>query len=147
MKEVLTELFDYNHSMNQKLIAAFSEHSAQIPEKSVKWFSHILNAHQLWNNRVDKQEESYGVWQVHALGSLKDIDAKNHYRTLDILDNFDPAHSVSYVNTLGKPFANSVKDILFHVVNHSTYHRGQIASDFKENGITPLVTDFIAYKR
>ena len=37
--------------------------------------------------------------------------------------------------------------MLFHFVNHSTYHRGQIASNLKEHGIEPLVTDYIFYKR
>jgi uncharacterized damage-inducible protein DinB len=37
--------------------------------------------------------------------------------------------------------------MLFHIVNHSTNHRGQIAVDFKSNGITPLGLDYIHYKR
>ena len=30
-----------------------------------------------------------------------------------------------------------------HVVNHSTYHRGQVASKLKRLGVEPPVTDFI----
>jgi uncharacterized damage-inducible protein DinB len=30
-----------------------------------------------------------------------------------------------------------------HVVNHATYHRGQIASKLKRFGVTPPVTDFV----
>ncbi|WP_379084396.1 DinB family protein [Pedobacter sp. UC225_65] len=44
-------------------------------------------------------------------------------------------------------YTGIVKDILFHVFNHSTYHRAQIATLFKESGITPPVTDFIILKR
>ncbi len=33
--------------------------------------------------------------------------------------------------------------VLRHVVNHSTYHRGQIASKLKRFGVEPPVTDFI----
>jgi uncharacterized damage-inducible protein DinB len=44
-------------------------------------------------------------------------------------------------------FSNDIKSIIFHVINHSTYHRGQIASEFKQNGLDPMVTDYILYKR
>lgn len=30
---------------------------------------------------------------------------------------------------------------------NATYHRGQIATDFKNTGLQPLVTDYIFYKR
>jgi uncharacterized damage-inducible protein DinB len=44
-------------------------------------------------------------------------------------------------------FTNTIKDILFHIINHSTNHRGQIAVDFRNNGLEPLVLDYVFYKR
>jgi len=141
------DLFEYNHAMNQKLIEAFNKHSDKISENSVKWMNHVLNAHQVWNNRIDKQEESYSVWQIHSLGYLKEIDQKNFERSGVILKAGNFTQEINYVNSQGKAFKNSVKDILFHVINHSTYHRGQIASDFRQSGLAPEVTDYIFYKR
>jgi uncharacterized damage-inducible protein DinB len=54
---------------------------------------------------------------------------------------------VEYENSEGRTFANDVKDILFHVVNHSTHHRGQIMMDLRASGITPEPLDYIFYKR
>lgn len=34
-----------------------------------------------------------------------------------------------------------------HVANHATYHRGQVASKLKRLGVTPPVTDLIAWAR
>jgi uncharacterized damage-inducible protein DinB len=34
-----------------------------------------------------------------------------------------------------------------HVVNHSTYHRGQIAAFIRQFGIKPPQTDYIAFAR
>lgn len=34
-----------------------------------------------------------------------------------------------------------------HVVNHATYHRGQIASFFRQLGLKPIGTDFITFAR
>ena len=48
----------------------------------------------------------------------------------------------------GEPFTDSVEDTLFHVVNHSTYHRGQIITMLREAGETKVVsTDLIHYLR
>jgi len=141
------ELFEYNSAMNQKLILVFNQHPDKISEKSIKWLNHVLNAHHLWNNRVDRQEDDYGVWQVHSPGDLRDIDLKNLERSNFILAAKTYECHVNYVNSMGKAYTNSVKDILFHVINHSTYHRGQIAADFRANGIDPVLTDYIAFKR
>ncbi len=54
---------------------------------------------------------------------------------------------VEYENSEGRTFANDVKDILFHVVNHSTHHRGQIMMDLRVSGIAPEPLDYIFYKR
>ena len=34
-----------------------------------------------------------------------------------------------------------------HVVNHATYHRGQIATFFRQLGLKPIGTDFITFAR
>lgn len=37
--------------------------------------------------------------------------------------------------------------LLRHVVNHSTYHRGQVATQMRQLGATPPSTDLVAYLR
>jgi uncharacterized damage-inducible protein DinB len=63
-----------------------------------------------------------------------------------ILDEFELDRKIRYANSKGQPFNNSVRDMLFQVINHSTYHRAQIATEFKNNGLDPLLTDYIYYK-
>jgi uncharacterized damage-inducible protein DinB len=36
--------------------------------------------------------------------------------------------------------------ILQHIVNHSTYHRGQIATLLRQLGLTPMSTDLLFFK-
>jgi uncharacterized damage-inducible protein DinB len=50
---------------------------------------------------------------------------------------------VSYKNSKGEPWSSAEEDVLMHVVMHSAYHRGQIATDMRANGFTPAYTDFI----
>ncbi|TNF76236.1 MAG: damage-inducible protein DinB, partial [Bacteroidetes bacterium] len=54
---------------------------------------------------------------------------------------------IIYENTEGRSFSNTLQDILFHIVNHSTHHRGQITMDFRKNGMDPPLLDYILYKR
>ena len=51
--------------------------------------------------------------------------------------------SVHYKNSKGEEYDSLVRDILTHVFMHSAYHRGQIAADMRQDGVTPAYTDFI----
>lgn len=147
MKQFFKEIFEYNHHFNQKLFDVFADDPDKTSEKAVKLFNHLLNAHQIWNNRIDQQQPPFGVWQLHDIQELKNIDKTNYEQTLQILQKFDLTETINYSNTKGQAFSNNIQDILFHIINHSTYHRGQIATEFKQNGLEPLVTDYILYKR
>jgi len=141
------ELFTYNRHCNQQLADVFIKHPNTTSEKAISLFSHILNAHHIWNNRIDPQQPPFGVWEVHDTKDFKQMDQSNYGRSLRILDTFDLNATIFYTNSKGQSFQNSIKDVLFHIINHSTYHRGQIATDFKNTGLQPLVTDYIFYKR
>lgn len=147
MKEFFKELFEYNHHTNQKLWTIFNENPNKTSEKTIKLYSHILNAHHIWNSRINTIQATYKVWDVHPISNCIDIDKTNYENSLHILDKFDLNEIMNYKTTNGLAFNNSIRDTLFHVINHSTYHRGQIASDFRQNKLEPLVSDYIFYKR
>ncbi|MBL7852012.1 MAG: damage-inducible protein DinB [Cyclobacteriaceae bacterium] len=146
MTSLFKDIFTYHHHFNQKLIEEFRMHGANLPDRSFPLFCHMLNAHQIWNARILKVEE-YGVQQQHALEQCALIDETNYTTTLNILETIDPESVITYRTSKGQPFSNSVRDILFHAANHTTHHRGQIISDFRQAGIPPLVTDYIFYLR
>ena len=52
---------------------------------------------------------------------------------------------VAYRNTKGEPFERAVWQIVLHVVNHATYHRGQITTMLRQLGRKPVGTDLITY--
>ncbi|MFT3747589.1 MAG: DinB family protein [Agriterribacter sp.] len=147
MKHFFQELFEYSHHYNQKLADIFNDTREKVSEKSVQLFSHILNAHQIWNNRIALKQEVYSVWQTHQIKNFGDIDKNNFEHSLYILNTSDFNITIGYRTSKGLVFNNSVRDILFHIINHSTYHRAQIATEFRNSGIEPLVTDYIFFKR
>jgi len=147
MKTFWKNLFEYSHHCNQGLFKLFAENTDRASEKSVRLFNHIINAHQIWNGRIEGIPQAAGVWDVRPAGDLKDLDAANFRNTLEILDKISLTAVIHYTTSKGTPFSNTVGDILFHAVNHSTYHRGQIALEFRQAGIEPWGTDYIFYKR
>ncbi len=142
-----TELFDYGHQVNQELIRAMQRHSDKVPQKGMALINHVLNAHQIWNNRIKRTASPFAVWERHDIQQLSEIDKRNYSDTLSILEDADLDQVLTYSNSQNKTFRNSVQHILFHVVNHSTYHRGQIALLFRQEGLEPLNTDYILFKR
>lgn len=146
MKFFFKDIFDYHHHINQNLAEQFLQHSGTIPEDSQKLFSHVLNAHQIWNSRI-LQQPSVNVWDIQPLQHYREMDQQNYNNTLLILEQADLSAPVSYTNSRGQAFNNSVRDILFHINNHSTHHKAQLASRFKALGIAPLVTDYIFFRR
>jgi uncharacterized damage-inducible protein DinB len=139
------ELFNYNHYQNQSVIEAFDKQEEMLQQHDLKLFSHILNAHQVWNTRVDKVESPFGIWDTHPLKKLPQINARNYEASIDIIDRFALTESVSYVNSRGESHQKSLRDILFHIVNHSTHHRAQIMLLWRQFGKKPLSTDYIYY--
>ena len=146
MKAFFKELFEYNHHYNQALITALIDNPKNASEKSIKLVSHVVNAHQIWNNRIEPGQPSSGRWDIQQIQAAREIDKNNFEHSLRILAAFDLNQPVQYTTGTGQLFKNSVHEILFQVINHSTYHRGQIATEFRQSGLEPLLTDYIFYK-
>lgn len=147
IKDFYKDLFQYSNHYNQLLADLIVGNRTIVTEKAIQLFNHILNAHQIWNYRIRRIQPLISVWEIQPLEGLKSIDKTNFEDTLSILENFDLNDSIDYQTTKGDAFTNKISNILFHVVNHSTYHRAQIATEFKQCGIAPINTDFILYKR
>lgn len=65
MKSFFKELFEYNNTVNQKVIAAIVEHSTKVSEKCLGLQSYIINVHKIWNGRIIPVENIYERWQIH----------------------------------------------------------------------------------
>jgi uncharacterized damage-inducible protein DinB len=140
------EMFEYTYHFNLEIINLLKGGEIH-PEKALRLLNHTLNAHEIWNTRILQKTPAVGVWDIRPFEMLESINADNYQQTLNILDSYEFDNNITYTTSRGEPFTNTIQDILFHIINHSTYHRGQIATDCKEHGITPLVSDYIFYKR
>lgn len=53
--------------------------------------------------------------------------------------------SVSYDNLHGERYEYPLVHMIQHVVNHSSYHRGQVVTLLRQLGQTPPATDFLVF--
>ena len=146
MNSFFKDIFAYHHHFNQKLIDQLINHERILTERTVPLFSHLVNAHQIWNARITGKER-LGVHELHTLQACKRIDDDNYHGTLYILATRQLDEQINYSNSKGVESCNTIQQILFHISNHFSHHKGQIIGDLRQIGIEPIVTDYIYYKR
>lgn len=115
-------------------------------KRALELMSHIVAAERLWLERLEQKPQSLPVWPKADLGwceaqatELKQLWAEY----LGRIPESDLAREISYKNTKGETWTNTIEHVLTHVILHSAYHRGQIASHMRSIGQTPAYTDFI----
>jgi uncharacterized damage-inducible protein DinB len=54
---------------------------------------------------------------------------------------------VDYKDSKGNPYRQPLWQLILHVVNHGTHHRGQASGFLRALGHTPPVLDLVAYYR
>jgi uncharacterized damage-inducible protein DinB len=147
IKDFYRNLFEYNNFYNQQLADLILNNREVVTEKTIKLINHIINAHEIWNDRIRILQPNISPWVQRPLDHLRNFDNANLEGTTSILDYQDIENRVTYKTFKGELFSNRISDMLFHIVNHSTYHRAQIATEVKQQGIVPPATDYIFYKR
>jgi uncharacterized damage-inducible protein DinB len=63
------------------------------------------------------------------------------------LTDADLARTIHYHNTRGTPYSAPLTELLQHLANHSTYHRGQVTTMLRQLGAKAASLDLIYYWR
>jgi uncharacterized damage-inducible protein DinB len=153
-------LCDYNSWANQRLL----EVSATLKEeqftrdlgssfRSVRdTLAHIMDVEWLylerWNGRSPSALPSPESYPNHAnvVVRWKEIEQDlNHF--VAARDSAGLEQRIDYRNTRGDDFSNPLWEMLLHLVNHSTYHRGQVTTLVRQLGTKPVSTDLINFYR
>jgi uncharacterized damage-inducible protein DinB len=138
-------LFRYDSWANLEVLRSLNT-VKDIPSRCLSLLAHVVGTEYTWCARLKQEPPALAVWP-----QLTIAECENHVaalksvweKYLDDLGGDGLAASVSYTNTKGETFRTGVSDILMHVVMHSAYHRGQIATETRANGHTPAYTDFV----
>jgi uncharacterized damage-inducible protein DinB len=153
-------LFDYNSWANHRAIDACSKLTPEqftrdlgSSYRSVRdTLAHIYGAEWVWLERWCGRIPS----SLPTPADFPDIESlrarwAEHERNLNAyISSLTPSELqrvMKYKNTKGTTFENPVGLSLQHLINHSTYHRGQITTLLRQLGATPATTDLIAFYR
>ena len=147
METDFKKLFEYNCWANSKLISGLKEQNAA-DEKVLRLLSHILLSEQIWMLRLEGGEYSNkNFWKVLTLDECEYVLDENRKKFKGFVGKKNSADLITYENSKGIKYTNSVYDVLTHVVFHSSYHRGQIAREVRMLKKEPVLSDYIAYIR
>ncbi len=120
------------------------------PPKIDDYFSHIVAAEDLWIARMTKSDRSLKVWPEISLNEIGEFIETNYSKYKNFIESWDEKDFKklnNYVNSKGNEYNTSVYDILNQIFTHGYYHRGQINSTLRTNGIEPVAVDYITFTR
>ncbi len=158
MIEDLRALYDYNAWANERLVRTLRElpEADYVREMGGGWpsvratFVHIAGATDAWAERFAGKEvlvlpkESDLPRLEDAVALLARAEGK-HRAHLAMLTRDALDRPFSWTNLSGEVRTAPFGIVVRHVVNHQTYHRGQIASMVRRLGGKPLATDMVRW--
>ena len=145
MLQEFRRLFTYDAWANHEVLTSLTALDPA-PARTVRLLAHILSAERLWLERLQKKTQSYPVWPDFTAAQCAAEAAELQQLWTDYLTELTAdklSQAIDYKNSKGEFWTNSILDILMHVVTHSAYHRGQIATAVRAAGHTPVYTDLI----
>jgi len=152
------ELFDYNAWANRTIFDAV----AQLPDdqyfRDLKssyggihgTLAHIVWAEQLWLTRWLGQPAP-AVAQGKDLGSLAEVRARweavelERGPFLQRLTDATLAATLTVTPSMGGAYVHTYGQTLQHVVDHASYHRGQVITLLRQLGAEAASTDLLVY--
>ena len=151
----------YNAWANGKVAALLANVDDKIFETEVKssftsvkkTILHIWDAEAIWLTRLQNGENK--GWPSENFTGTKEDLLRGYVKASEDFISFiatkDRTYiesTVTYKNMKGVEFKSDVDEILSHVVNHGTFHRGQLVTMLRELGLTSFESqDLIAYTR
>lgn len=113
---------------------------------------HAYRADSLWLKRL-QGDGNTKLDTIAAAEGLSDLRAKWRDSQAGLisfagsLSDSDWPRAIEYRFLSGSEGRSPIYETLLHVVNHGTFHRGQIVTLLRQLGAKPAATDFIAYVR
>lgn len=156
--ETLRELYAFNRWANVKTLESVEPLAAEEYERPIGGsfgsirgtLVHLYGADWVWLERFQGRSPR-AMPEDDALATLAGLaamwrevqDARETFLATVTPERL--AGPLSYAGFDGKKFTRVLGAALFHVANHGTYHRGQVATLLRQLGRTPVSTDFTRY--
>lgn len=148
MKNSHLKQFDYENWANLLTINSIKQ-ANEPDERALQLISHILSAHSIWLCKIKDEKPTIGLWDLFTLDECLERSNNNHENWIRFISSVNPEEFERHIqfNFLGKESKISIGDIMTHIINHSSYHRGQIIAGLKGK-LEPLpLTTYIAFAK
>ena len=156
--ELLRELYDYNYwARDQQLAACAGLSEEQLGQALGSSFGslrdtlkHLLGAEWVWLERFLGRSPSSVPWlkETETLEALRarwqSVEAEmRRYVAALTTETLDAPFT--YQNLKGETWTYQLEQCLLHLMNHGTYHRGQVTVALRQLGATPPGIDLLVY--
>jgi len=157
--ETLRLHIDYSEWASRRILAAAESlepeeltRDFETADKSVLGtLLHICGGDLVWIERIDGRSLTARPYDASAdLAWLRREWPKSWRRYSDYVARLDETTAeapIAYDDFKGNPWKTPAWQVILHVVNHATHHRGQAAGFIRAMGKTPPVLDLMAYYR
>lgn len=158
--ELLRHLYAYNEWADRQLLGAASQVSDEVLNKERTAFgsvmgtlAHIVSSQEIWLERWVRGKNPKAVADVQnakQLAAVKAVYQRSHAALREYLGGLidqDVDRNCHYQNSIGDPYSRVLWQLMVHVANHGTYHRGEIAAALSALGHSPGDLDFVYWER
>jgi uncharacterized damage-inducible protein DinB len=146
--EHLRELFTYNDWANRRIVVALKNIAS---ERSRQILAHLLITEKEYYERLyGKDSTGFDFWPDLTLdecGTLARETAEAYEKLLRRFDDAGLDIRARYRTSEGVRHENTFRELLTHVILHSSIHRGNIMLKIREDGFEPPKIDYIIYLR
>lgn len=146
--EYLRELYAYNDWANRRCVHALKQNDS---EKSMQILAHLLVNEEAYYERLHGTDLfGFDPWKNLSLeecGNLARETAEKYERLLRKFDDEGLDLKTSYRTSEGVWHENTFRELLTHVIFHSSIHRGNIVLKMREENFEPPKIDYIIYLR
>lgn len=112
---------------------------------------HVFAADRIWLSRVTGEALATPISEAdYSLSVLRNAWPRVHEgwkRWAAGLTDESAGAAISYRDMKGNPHTSAAWEIVLHLVNHGTHHRGQASGFLRAMGHVPPVLDLIRYYR
>lgn len=85
------------------------------------------------------------TWDLLPIDFWEKLVQENHFKTIDFLEKQELNNKVNFTSEEGISYEKDTIDILYHILNHSNYHRAQISRELRNLEIRPPAFNFISF--
>ena len=161
MKEIFIQYSTYNTWANNLLLTAIinlpeEQHHTEVKSSFPSLYKtvlHMLDAESIWWQRM-KMQEKIIIPSENFSGSMNELcnqllqQNKQWQEWVSNANEHALQHEFIYYNSKRERFKQPVYQMLLHLFNHGTYHRGQIVTMLRQVGVEKIPsTDFIVWSR